>query len=96
MEVRLDAQTIHLDQHLRHEQTKEDKLCIDWREEGEREKERREGGREEKAGMRRQKQRFGLNGGQREEKIKGRGEIKSGLKEGGRKRNVDGGNTEHR
>lgn len=37
VEVGLDAQTIHLDQHLRHEQTEEDKLCIDWRKVRERE-----------------------------------------------------------
>lgn len=32
MEVRLDAQSVHLDQHLGHEQTQEDELCIDYRE----------------------------------------------------------------
>ena len=36
MEVGLDAQTVHLDQHLGHEQSEEDKLCIDWREGGRR------------------------------------------------------------
>lgn len=35
VEVGLDAQTIHLDQHLGHKQPEEDKLCIDWREERE-------------------------------------------------------------
>lgn len=50
VEVGLDAQTIHLDQHLRHEQTEEDKLCIDWREEGERENEGMEGRRRGKQG----------------------------------------------
>lgn len=35
MEVGLDAQAINLNQHLRHEQTQEDELCIDWREEEE-------------------------------------------------------------
>lgn len=42
VEVGLDAQTIHLDQHLGHEQSEEDKLCIDCREGG-RKKRRRDG-----------------------------------------------------
>lgn len=51
MEVGLDAETIHLDQHLRHEQTEEDKLCIDWSEKERREGERERNGRERKVKM---------------------------------------------